>query len=155
MIRRLVAFLVFSVCLLSANPSFSFALRPVAPPAPVASYLRGEVFVNLSVREFESAAGTRLGWLQRMYFHAVQHRVKRALRSDPTLLITPYYDTAAKKFKFNALWFVIGAVIGPLGVLLAYVSHPQKNGPNKKDRTSSAWLGFAFWILWFGYIFIF
>jgi hypothetical protein len=51
--------------------------------------------------------------------------------------------------------FVIGTIIGPLGVLLSYYSHQQKNGPSKKDRTTSAWIGFGLFVLWFGFLFLF
>ncbi|HVZ95968.1 MAG TPA: hypothetical protein VG847_03775 [Chitinophagaceae bacterium] len=159
MIQRLFYLAILTAFLLSANTGFAFAIRPlsgntVAVPNNY-DYLRGDVFVKMSAKEFAKATGTHLNFFERMYFRMIKRQVKRDLKHNPDLLITDYYDTASGKFKFNALWFVIAAIIGPLGVLLAYVSHPQKNGPDKKDRTTSAWLGFAFWILWFGYIFIF
>ncbi len=159
MIRRLLSLIIFTTFLLSTNTGFAFAVRPLPGTNGSAlkdfNYLRGDVFVKMSAREFAKASGTHLNFFQRMYFTVIKHQVKRDLKHNPNLMITDYYDTAAGKFKFNALWFVIAAIIGPFGVLLAYYSHHQKNGPNKKDRTTSAWLGFAFWILWFGYIFIF
>ena len=51
--------------------------------------------------------------------------------------------------------FVITAFIGPLGLLVAYTSKQRKGGPNRKDKITSAWLGFAFFVLWFGLIFVF
>jgi hypothetical protein len=159
MIRRFSYLVLLSAFLVSSNTSVAFAIKPL-PGSNISisnkyDYLRGDVFVRMSAREFAKASGTRLNFFQRLYFHVIKHQVKRELEHNPNLLITAYYDTATGKFKFNPLWFVIAAVIGPLGVLLAYYSHPQKNGPDKKDRTTSAWLGFAFWILWFGYLFIF
>lgn len=149
----------FLFIFLFAQNSFSLSIVRFPPEKKVATtkadYLKASVFVTLSAREFAAVSGTRLNFFQRIYFKAVQRQVKRDLRKNPDLLITNYFDNKTHKFKFDALWFVIGAFIGPIGVLLSYYSHQQKNGPNKKDRTTSAWLGFAFFLLWFGFIFIF
>src|SRR5258708_34513655 len=96
----------------------------------------------MSAHEFAAATGTKLNFFQKIYFKIIKRQVKRDLKKNPDLLITDYVDQRTRKFKFNALWFVVGAIIGPLGVLLSYYSHRQKNGPNKKDRTISACIGF-------------
>lgn len=90
-----------------------------------------------------------------MYFKIIQRRLRNELKKNPDLLITSYYDSQKTKFKFDALWFVLAAFVGPLAVLVAYTSKLRKGGPTKKDRITSAWLGFAFFVLWFGYLFVF
>lgn len=139
---------------------FSFSIgKSIIPenhisPAGI-KYLRASVFVKLSAKEFGVITGKKLNLPQRIYFKVIQRRLKRELRNNPDLLITDYYDPAKEKFKFDALWFVITSILGPLGILAAYTSPLRKGGPTKKNKIRSAWLGFGFFIIWFGLLFLF
>ena len=136
---------------------FSFSIvRPVKVASPAnPESLQASVFVKLSAKEFGTITGEKLNLSQRIYFKIIQRRLKSELKENPDLLITKYYDPAKAKFKFDALWFVVAAFIGPLGILLAYTSHSRKGGPTKKNRITSAWLGFVLFVIWFGSAFLF
>jgi hypothetical protein len=84
-------------------------------------YLKASVFVNMSAREFAATTGKKLSFLQKIYFKVIQRQIKHDLKKNPDLLINDYFDQKKRKFKFDLLWFVIAAFIGPLGVLLAYL----------------------------------
>ncbi len=118
-------------------------------------YLRASIFVKLSAKEFGAITGRKLNLPQRIYFKIVQHRLKQELKKNPDLLITNYYDPKKAKFKIDALWFVIAGFVGPLGLLAAYTSKQRKGGPTKRNKIISAWIGFAVFVLWFGFSFIF
>ncbi len=139
---------------------FSFSIgKSIIPennisPAGI-EYLRASVFVKLSAKEFGAITGKKLNFPQRIYFKIIQRKLKHELKKNPSLLITNYYDPQKEKFKFDPLWFVIAAFIGPLGLLVAYTSKIRKGGPTKKSMITSAWLGFALFILWFGFLFLF
>jgi hypothetical protein len=138
----------FSIVRSSANENTTEIKNP--------DYLKASVFVNMSAREFATATGKKLNFLQKIYFKVIQRKIKRDLKKNPGLLITDYFDPKKVKFKFDFLWFIIASIIGPLGVLLAYTHKKQKKEiTTRKDRITSAWLGFLFWILWFGWLFIF
>jgi hypothetical protein len=158
-----ISILVIFSFFLSWQNGFSFSVVRISTnennPAEIKTpgYLKASVFVNLSARQFTAATGKKLNFFQKIYFRVVQRQMKRDLRTNPDLLITDYFDPKKVKFKFDFLWFVIASIIGPLGVLLAYTSHenPKSDMTPKKDRITSAWLGFLFWVLWFGFLFIF
>lgn len=95
-------------------------------------YLKVSVFVNVSAKEFAAATGNNLIIFQKIYFKVIQRQIKRDLKKDPYLLINNYFDQKKRKFKFDLLWFIIAAFIGPLGALFAYTSH------QKKDKKTSA-----------------
>lgn len=150
--------LIFILVLNIKGFSFSIA-KSIIPenhisPAGI-EYLRASVFVKLSAKEFGAITGKKLNFPQRIYFKIIQRKLKHELKKNPDLLITNYYDPQKEKFKFDPLWFVIAAFIGPLGLLVAYTSKVRKGGPTKKNRITSAWLGFALFILWFGFLFLF
>ena len=151
----LIIFLIFV-----SLDTFSFSVVKTVPiqnstEAITPDYLRASVFVKMSPGEFAAVTGKKLNFFQRMYFKVIKRQVKRELKKNPDLLITDYFDQKEGKFKFDLLWFVITAFIGPLGLLVAYTSKQRKGGPNRKDKITSAWLGFAFFVLWFGLIFVF
>ncbi len=151
--------LLMLILLLSYN-GFSFSIvKKIIPGNHISpvniDYLRASVFVKLSAKEFETITGKKLNFPQRIYFKIIQRRLRHELKKAPDLLITDYYDPKKEKFKFDALWFVIASFIGPLGILVAYTSKQRKGGPTKKNKITSAWLGFALFILWFGFAFIF
>ncbi len=157
--KIILKFPVFLILILGYN-GFSFSIVKTSTPKTYISpthieYLRASVFVELSAKEFEVITGKKLNLTQRIYFKIIQRKLKHELRKNPDLLITNYYDPAKAKFKFDFLWFIIGGFIGPLGVLLAYISKSRKGGPTKKNMIISAWLGFAGFILWFGFSFLF
>ena len=147
--------------ILSCQNGFSFSI--VRAPATEnkteiknPDYLKASVFVNLSAREFAAVTGKKLNFLQKIYFKVIQRQIKRDLKKNPDLLIHDYFDQKKAKFKFDLLWFVIAAFIGPLGVLFAYTSyHQKKDKTTRKDKITSAWLGFLFFVLWFGFLFVF
>lgn len=146
---------------LSGQNGFSFSImRPSEADNKTEiknpDYLKASVFVNMSAREFAEATGKKFNFFQKIYFKVIQRQIKRDLKKNPDLLISDYFDPKKDKFKFDLLWFVIASIIGPIGVLLAYTHKQQKKDLTKrKDKITSAWLGFAFWILWFGWLFIF
>ncbi|MGH2566047.1 MAG: hypothetical protein ACRDE5_16130, partial [Ginsengibacter sp.] len=144
----------------SIQNSFAFAIVRPFPDRNktetiAGDYLKASTFVKMSAREFAAVTGKKLNFFQKIYFKIIKARVRHDLKKTPDLLMAAYIDQKTGKFKFDPLWFVIGTFIGPIGVLLSYYSHQQKNGPNKKNRTTSAWIGFGLWILWFGFLFLF
>ena len=145
---------------LNTQKSFSFSIFKINPTAGQANsstsnYLKASFFVHMSTREFEAASGTKLNFFEKIYFKVVQYKIRRDLRKNQHLLITDYYDQKKDKFKFDALWFVIGAFIGPFGIIAAYTSRQSKGGVSKKNKIISVWLGFLAFFIWFGYYFLF
>jgi hypothetical protein len=153
--------IIILVLFIGCQDGFSFSVimprangnkTEVAPP----DYIKASVFVKLSPRQFAEATGKDLNFFQKVYFRMIQRQIKRDLKKNPDLLINNYFDQKKGKFKLSLLWFIIAAFIGPLGVLFAYTSHHQpKELITRKDKTTSAWLGLLFFILWFGFLFVF
>lgn len=110
---------------------------------------RADVFVTLSVRDFENLSGHKLSLVERMYMKRVQKTLRRQLKKNPDLTITEYVDPVKKKFKLDPMWFTTGIIIGPLALLFAATSKQSK------EIKKSAFLGFLIWTVWVGYAFIF
>ncbi len=127
-------------------PAVSTA-KPVA--ATETDFLKASVFVKLSAKEFSALTGTKLNFLQKLYFKSVKRKLSRELKKDPNLLITQYYDQHKAKFKIDPVWFAVGVILGPLGILFSFTSKQPK-----AKRKSTA-LGCIVFVIWFGFLFIF
>lgn len=150
----LSSFVCTVLVLLSFTANAAMVLGPgsskrIESPISSRQYLKASVFVNLSRNEFEVIRGKKLSFMERMYFKSAQKKLRRELKNDNNLLITKYYDEAKGKFKIDGVWFVIGFLIGPVGILFSYITHQSLN--NRK----SAILGTVIWLIWFGYLFLF
>lgn len=121
----------------------------VPPPNAPNNVMRADVFVQLTVKEFTSLTGKRLTLIEKIFFKAVQKKMKRELKNRPGLLITDYYEPVKQKFKLDELWFILGIMIGPLAILFSMTSRR-----NKMSR-KSAFLGFLIFLVWFGFLFVF
>ena len=113
------------------------------------AYENASVFVTLSAKQFENASGEKLSFMEKLYFKSVQKKLKKELKADPDVTISQYYDTKKAKFKLDGVWFVVGALIGPLGILFSFTSKQKRN-----FRISAA-LGSILFFIWFGYLFLF
>ena len=125
------------------------SINPKDQISNTTDYLKASVFVKLSSKEFASLSGMKLNFLQKIYFKSVQRKLSRELKKNPDLLITQYYDQKKMKFKIDPLWFVIGAILGPIGILFSYTNKQPK------DKKKSALLGCIVFLIWFGFLFIF
>lgn len=147
---------VFSTYAFSGvNTATAFSIiKPVADkevPATVNNlkYLQVSEFVNLSVKEYSELTGKKLSFLQKVSFKATKMKMKRDLKKNPDLKITDYVDADGGTFRLDALWLIIGILLGPIGVLIAYVTKQEKY------RITSSWIGFGIWLLLGGVFFIF
>ncbi len=143
----LIGFAIF--CQNSFAASFIHPSPKTKMESSETNYLKASVFSKLSPKQFSMLTGKRLNFFEKLYFKSMQRKLGREVKKNPDLLITEYYDQAKKKFKIDYLWFVLGAIIGPLAILFSFTNKQPKN-----SRTS-ALLGCILFVLWFGFIFVF
>lgn len=153
---KLLVLAVFSIYAFSGvNMAYGFSvIKPVAnteaPMSLAASkYINVSEFVKLSAKEYATLTGKKLNFLQRLSFNLTKAKMKRDLKKNPNLKITDYIDSDGTSFKLDALWLILGVLIGPIGVLLAYLTKQEKY------KITSSWIGFAVWLILGGVFFVF
>lgn len=112
-------------------------------------YLKASEFVKLSAKEYSDLTGKKLNLFQRMSFKITKMKMKHDLKRNPDLKLTDYINGDDATFRIDALWLILGVLIGPIGVLLAYVTKQEKY------KITSSWIGFAVWLILGGVFFIF
>ena len=149
---KLLLLAVISIYAFSGvNMAYGFSgIKPVESPALAAvKYLQASEFVKLSAADYTALTGKKLNFLQRLSFKATKLKMKHDLKRNPNLKITDYIDGDGSTFRVDALWLIIGIIIGPIGVLIAYATHQEKY------KITSSWIGFAVWLLLGGIFFVF
>ncbi|MDB5223478.1 MAG: hypothetical protein JWN83_2145 [Chitinophagaceae bacterium] len=140
---KLLLLAVISIYAFSGvNMAYGFSvIKPVAntelPSTLVSSkYLNASEFVKLSVKEFSDLTGKKLNFFQRMSFKVTKMRMKHDLKKNPGLKITDYIDGDGS-FRVDILWLFLGLILGPIGVLIAYLTKQESY------KITSAWIGFG------------
>lgn len=141
------SFLFLSVLLIFANHTRSFAIS-VSPYNSIESKtneqpLYARDVVNMNAKEFSIATGHELNFFQKIYFKVFKSKLRAAVKKDNDLLLNKYYEPKKGKFKLDSVWFIIGSIIGPLGILFAFTSKQPKN------KKLSAVLGTIVFAIWF------
>ncbi len=156
--RKLLA---FAIIFLSLN--ISFASVPVIIPALNAS----EIFIlvgktgqkisllelsQIKIKDFELLRGQKLKFFDRLVFTAAQKKLKNNINRDDTFNNEKLVNTFSneKQGKGGGVaGLLLGTVLGPVGVLIAYLIKDD----NKKNRVKWAWMGLIlfipFWTLFY------
>ena len=129
---------LMSFSTLASNPFSSSSATPATTKdgVPIASKKQQQLalmkyFVNLSAREYGNMRGKKLNFFERLSFKAAQHRMKQQLKAAGS----------SESEGVNWAGFALGAVLGLLGVLGAYIFSDDKN------LIKWTWIGCGIWIV--------
>ncbi len=136
-INRLLFGLVFTALLTSAIP-----VR-VTEPAPTAATVTVDALLNMNGREFADVIGHKLSLKEKIVFRIAQRELRKEIKregiqSDATLDVQQMMADGEKGFYFGG--FILGLLLGLIGVLIAYLM--------KKDKAfiRSTWIGWGVWV---------
>ena len=94
---------------------------------------------KMSKPELEKITGRKINIIQSLVFKRAQHKIKNGIGNDGMVTdkqIKNLFEDDVKK-GFNAGGFLLGIVVGLIGVLVAYLIDDK----NKKNRVTWAWIG--------------
>ena len=137
-INRLVFGLVFTALLTSAVPVRVDETTPATAPVTV------DALVKMNGREFAEVIGHKLSLKEKIVFRIAQRELRKEIKregiqSDATLDVQQMMADGEKNFYFGG--FILGLLLGLIGVLIAYLM--------KKDKAfiRSAWIGWGAWVV--------
>ena len=139
----LASFSVFAFSGMSTLYGFSVikpAVNTELPSLAASKYLKASEFIKLSPEEYAAITGKKLNFFQRMSFRVAKMRMKHDLKKNADLLITDYVDGDGS-FRVDPLWLILGVLLGPIGVLIAYLTKQESY------KITSSWIGFGAAIL--------
>lgn len=100
----------------------------------------------IKVRDFEALTGKKLRFLDKIGFSISQKQLRKSINPDGTFnkkKVQKFFNKYAEgSGGFHAGGFILGLLLGLIGVLIAYLIKDDK----KKDRVKWAWIGWAIWV---------
>ncbi len=136
-ISRLLFGLVFTALLTSAVP-----VR-VNESTPAPERVTVDALLNMNSREFAEVIGHKLSLKEKIVFRIAQRELRKdmkreGLQSDTTLDVQQMMADGEKGFYFGG--FILGMLLGLIGVLIAYLM--------KRDKAfiRSTWIGWGVWV---------
>jgi hypothetical protein len=97
-----------------------------------------EEFLSLTPKKYTELTGKKMTLPQKVSLKIAQHKVKRAIKKGQSVdlnALSKDVDTS----NFNIGGFVLGLLLGIIGVLIAYLVGDH-------DVVKWAWIGFAVWV---------
>lgn len=147
---------IFVLLLALSLQTISYATLTPAPPVLKASSVMvplGNTGKKISLQELsvisaqdlEELTGKKMKWADRMTFKMAQRELRHSISADGTIENKKLQKLALKAeggSGFHVGGFVLGLLIGLIGVLIAYLINDDK----KKARVKWAWIGWAVWV---------
>jgi hypothetical protein len=99
-------------------------------------------FIELTLSKVQVQTGHKMSFLERVYLKMAQKKVKKQLRKGTIQPTDAVYRQLAKSENFNWGTYTLCALLGPIGLIIVYVS----NYDDRQVARKSAWNGFLTWL---------
>jgi hypothetical protein len=108
---------------------------------------------QIKVKDFEMLADKKMKFAERLAFKVAQSRLRNSINHDGTFNKKKIQRLLTKKVDgeggFSLGGFALGLLLGPIGVLLAYLS----KGDRKRSLVTWAWVGFGLVVVFYAWLY--
>jgi hypothetical protein len=127
---KFYAFLLGAVVLCTFNTSnanTSTLIIPVnAAPAVILpenplSHMSAKQFLALSPKKFQEMSGKKMNLVQKVEFRMIQHKVKKMVKNGEVVTMADVQKKFDEMGSMNILGFLLGLILGPIGVIIALI----------------------------------
>ena len=151
--KRLLRTAFFLICFLGALQSAMAIVVPYADSSFASSQQAGEpsvkmmgpevmAFLQMTPHRYHELTGEKMKLKERIALRMYQQQLKKAIRNgDTELAMQP---GGLKSGKFNFFWFLMGLILIPIGVLLAFLL--TKDAGARKSALYGAAIGAVIWV---------
>jgi hypothetical protein len=101
------------------NTYSGYSTAEIAKPSPFAG-MTVEDFLHLTPKQYRQLSGKKLSLSQKLTLKIAQYKVKRMVRKNKKVDLMAFAN-AIDGNDFHIPGFILGIVLGPLGILIAYL----------------------------------
>ncbi|MER3499243.1 MAG: hypothetical protein C4308_11735 [Chitinophagaceae bacterium] len=115
--------LFVSICQINALPATAVVApvsKVVIDPNPLAT-ISAKDFLKLTPKKLEALTGKKMNLLQKLQLKIVQHKVKKMVRRGEVVTMADVQKKFAEMSSMNLLAFLLGLILGPVGVVIALI----------------------------------
>jgi len=141
-----VSFFVFNT--INAAPSLTILVKPangsVKPGPDPLSLISARQFLTLTPKKYQELTGKKMNLFQKMEFKMIQHKVKKMVNRGEVVTMADVKDKFDDIGSMNVLGFLLGLVLGPVGVVIALIL--KETGNVGSDVLTWSLYGLLVWL---------
>ncbi len=150
---KMYALMLGIIALLTFNTANALTdLRVISKPVPSAtikdpnplSLMTAKQFLTLTPQKYQELTGKKMNLVQKVEFKMVQHKVKKMVRCGDVVTMADVQKKFEDMSSMNVLGFLLGLILGPVGVIIALIL--KETGDVGADTVRWSLYGLLIWL---------
>ena len=151
--KPLYSLLLGTVAVLTFGTANAFTSLVPAPwthdiikePKPDAlSMISAKQFLDLTPKTYKELTGKKLNLVQKVELKALQHKVKKMVKKGEVVTMADVQQKFDEMSSMNLLGFLLGLILGPIGVIIALIL--KETGDVGPDTVRWSLYGLLIWL---------
>lgn len=118
------AVMLMSVNIADASATMNVISKPtvvtVKEPDPL-SLMSAAQFLSLTPKKFRQLTGKKMNLVQRIELKILQQKVRKMVKRGDAVSMSDVLKQASDESLMNILGFLLGAILGPIGLIIALI----------------------------------
>ena len=149
---KMYVLVIGTVALLTFNANALTDLVAISKPVPSTiikdpnplSLMTAKQFLALSPQKYQEITGKKMNLVQKVEFKMVQHKVKKMVRRGDVVTMADVQKKFEDMSSMNVLGFLLGLILGPVGVIIALIL--KETGDVGADTVRWSLYGLLIWL---------
>ena len=151
--KPLYSLLLGTVAVLTFGTANAFTSLVVVPsthviikePKPDAlSMISAKQFLDLTPKTYKELTGKKLNLIQKVELKTLQHKVKKMVKKGEVVTMADVQKKFDEMSSMNLLGFLLGLILGPIGVIIALIL--KETGDVGPDTVRWSLYGLLIWL---------
>lgn len=150
---KMYAFVLGTIAMLTFNTANALTdVLVISKPAPSTtikdpnplSLMTAKQFLTLTPQKYQELTGQKMNLVQKVEFKMVQHRVKKMVKRGEVVTMADVQKKFEDMSSMNVLGFLLGLILGPVGVIIALIL--KETGDVGADTVRWSLYGLLIWL---------
>ncbi|HET9825667.1 MAG TPA: hypothetical protein VFP87_10035 [Chitinophagaceae bacterium] len=150
---KIYVLLLGTVALLTFNAAKAFtSFLVLSKPGPsttiknpnLLSLITAKQFLALTPQKYQELTGKKMNLVQKVEFKMIQHKVKKMVKRGEVVTMADVQKKFEDMSSMNVLGFLLGLILGPVGVIIALIL--KETGDVGADTVRWSLYGLLIWL---------